>query len=194
MLYRKPHSPLWFGRYRQHVLNRKAGHRECWLKAINPARSIIRKVGLSKAEMNAYSRSERADEPSESRLSPPPMDSRNLRGVTDALPASLNETGYLMEGAIGTGPPEPEPRRELVNHQRMGAHRRPSIPASPKESPARCRPPGVGIGYLIEGSKLVNDWTDLEHLADLNGGGTSFRFRFVSDSRILEYNLGEIKS
>ncbi|GBP63147.1 hypothetical protein EVAR_59706_1 [Eumeta japonica] len=39
----------------------------------------------------------RTSEPSESRRSPPPMDTRNSKGLTSTLQASWQEIGYLME-------------------------------------------------------------------------------------------------
>ncbi|GBP55653.1 hypothetical protein EVAR_97861_1 [Eumeta japonica] len=47
-----------------------------------------------------WSRSKQADDPSESRWSTSPMDTRNPRGVTGTLPVSREGIGYLMEGEL----------------------------------------------------------------------------------------------
>ncbi|GBP52461.1 hypothetical protein EVAR_39920_1 [Eumeta japonica] len=48
---------------------------------------------------NLVSRGKRAGEPLESRWLPPPIDTRNTRGVISELPASWEGTEYLMEGS-----------------------------------------------------------------------------------------------
>ncbi|GBP78141.1 hypothetical protein EVAR_99175_1 [Eumeta japonica] len=41
-------------------------------------------------------RGKRAGDPSDSRRAPPPIDTRNLRAVTSALPTFSEEIGYLI--------------------------------------------------------------------------------------------------